>query len=406
MTLPDIADRKSSLWRVARIAMPLIVLTAGAAAVIITVKTAPQARTTSPERRARLVEVVPVSLSSETAVIHAMGNVKPALSAALQPRVSGQIMTVSSKFQPGAFFSEGELVASLDPTDFDLAIKQRSSDVTLARSELSLEMGRSALAEREFLLVGGELSEEEMALALRKPQLERAKAAVQAAEASLEKAVLDKARAEIRVPFNAVILSRHANVGMQVSPVSTVAQIAGTDSYWIECMIPAHQLQWLRMPDSDGKGGSEARVFSESAWSAGTRRPATLIRVAGDLDQSGRMARLIIEIDDPLSLEDEHSTMPALLLNDYVRIEIDGVQVENVARIPRRLVRHGNKAWVMDGENRLDIRDVDVVFRGRDFVFVSGGLVGNERVVASDLASPVQGMLLRVYGESDTEMAH
>jgi hypothetical protein len=50
----------------------------------------------------------------------------------------------------------------------------------------------------------------------------------------------------------------------------------------------------------------------------------------------------------------------------------------------------------MDDENRLDVRKIEIAFRGRERVLVTGGIEAGERLVVSPLPGPVPGMALRL----------
>jgi hypothetical protein len=119
------------------------------------------------------------------------------------------------------------------------------------------------------------------------------------------------------------------------------------------------------------------------------------LRLAADLEEQGRLARLLVEVDDPLGLQAPQEKAPRLFIGSYVRVEIDGRKLEAVATVERSLLRDGDQVWLMDSENRLEIRPVTVAFRSRDTVLVAGGLVPGERLVVSDLGGPVAGMRLR-----------
>lgn len=51
--------------------------------------------------------------------------------------------------------------------------------------------------------------------------------------------------------------------------------------------------------------------------------------------------------------------------------------------------------WVLSADNALDIRTVSIIWGSQEEVFISEGLQSGEQIVSSDLATPVQGMLLR-----------
>ncbi len=51
----------------------------------------------------------------------------------------------------------------------------------------------------------------------------------------------------------------------------------------------------------------------------------------------------------------------------------------HAAAIERELVRDGDRLWIMDDQGALDIRPVEIAFRGQDHVLVTGGIRDGER---------------------------
>ena len=107
------------------------------------------------------------------------------------------------------------------------------------------------------------------------------------------------------------------------------------------------------------------------------------------------MARLIVEVDDPFTLKPENSDKPVLLMNSFVSVEIEGRELGQVVSIARTHLRDGDSLWIMGADDTLEIRKVDIVFRGHDQVLVTAGIRAGERLVVTDLAAPVAGMPLR-----------
>ena len=400
----------------------------------------PKARRRPPERQAVLVEVLPVRPREERVVTRALGTVTPARSISLSSRVGGEIVWVSEKFVPGGRFAAGELMARVDPKDYELAVRlrgaqakkasadvvqatsaiaQRETDLTRAQCQLELEMGQQSVAKREYQLLGEKVAAEDEALVLRKPQLKQAEAdclAAQAAKRSaegareaatanetaarvaVEQAQLDLARAEIRAPFNAMVQSRSVNLGSQVSAGSPLASLVCTDEYWVKVSVPVDELKWIRIPELDSPDGSAARVHHPSAWGPSAHRAGVVARLMGELEPQGRMAVLLLAVKDPLDVSAPLGQRKPLLLGSYVRVEIDGRPVPEAVRVPRTALRDGSRVWVMSGEGTLDIREVKVAWSGQDSVCVSDGLAAGDLLVTSDLGAPVQGMALRTAG--------
>ena len=136
------------------------------------------------------------------------------------------------------------------------------------------------------------------------------------------------------------------------------------------------------------------KIFDEAAWGPEKSRSGVVKRLAASLEEQGRMAQVIIEVEDPLSLG--KTAQPKLLIGSFVRVEFEGRALEKVTHLPREFLHEGDRVWVFSENGTLDIRDVTVALRGRDYVVVSGGLQPGDRIITTGLSAPVQGMPLRV----------
>ncbi|NJK88225.1 MAG: hypothetical protein HC923_01740 [Myxococcales bacterium] len=128
------------------------------------------------------------------------------------------------------------------------------------------------------------------------------------------------------------------------------------------------------------------------------------VRLLGDLDPRGKMARVLVEVIDPLDLGRAEAERRPLLLGSYVDVVLRGAVADRVAVVSREAIREGDQVYLMDADDRLVIQPVDIAWRGRDEVYVASGLVGGERVVTSRVPAPVVGMLLRAIDESPIEI--
>ncbi len=383
-----------------RLLLGLTVLIVGAGISIYWMTHRPTAQRRPPQPEATLVDVSRVQTRDEQVVVRAMGPVVPVASIQLASRVSGQIVEVSPHFMPGGHFNEGEKILQVEQKDYSLAVEQRKSELVKAQRDLKLEMGQQSVAQREYELLEQEVQEEDKELLLRQPQLEMAKAAVSAAEAALEKAQLDLQRTVIVSPFNAMVQSKNVDLGSQVSTGTMLASLVGTDEYWVEVSVPVDELKWISIPGYNGKNGSTVRVYYQSAWGKDAFRVGVVKRLMTDLEPQGRMARLLITVKDPLQLQANPEKRHPLILGSYVRVDIDGVEVPDIAKIPRTAVREANEVWVVSPDKKLDIRTVSIVWSGNDHVYISDGLDDGDLLIMSSLGAPVQGMPLRTTDTS------
>jgi hypothetical protein len=105
-------------------------------------------------------------------------------------------------------------------------------------------------------------------------------------------------------------------------------------------------------------------------------------------------------VEDPLDLKKRTKT--PLFVGAYVRAAIEGVALDNVCPVPRSALREGGVLWVAEptekaGSAVLRIRrDVEVLHRTRDRVFVRRGLADGEAVVIGRIPVPVEGAKLRL----------
>lgn len=383
--------------------LPVAVLACGVAITVYLMKTSPEARPAKRPPTATLVEVRKVQVGPQQTVLEAMGEIVPAREIDVKPRVGGEVVEVSREFLPGGHFRTGQTMLRIDPVDYTLVMRQLESEAEKARSDLAIEMGSQRIAEKEFVLLGETVSAEERALILREPQLAKLQATLAATEAKLAQAKLDLARTEIQAPFNGVIHSRSADVGARVNESTVLAHLAGTDAFWLRLTLPVEQLQWLDIPRRQGDTGSQVRIYPQSGSSSGQYRVGRVIRLEAALETQGRMAQLLVEIDDPLCLKPENSSSQPLLLGSFVRAELVGKPIPTAITVDRANLHEGNRVWLMDGEGQLEIREVAVIFKNRDQVIIEEGLADGERLVVSPLSSPVAGTPLRLAGDTGVE---
>ncbi len=386
--------------RLLRILVAVLLVCAGLAGAAYLKKTAPRSRKRPPAKIVPVVEIQPLRAVRHRVVLHVMGTVVPARQVVLKSRVSGRVIRVNPEFSEGGLLKKGDRIIELDDADYRLALAQRKSDLVNARHALSLEMGRQAVARREWQLLGkgGQTGAGAAGtpLALRETHLEKARADVAAAEAAVQKAGLDLARTRIRAPFNAIVRTKSVDIGSQVTPQVPLAELAGTDAYWVQASVPVDRLTWIRIPRRAGQKGSAAEI----ACSSGHRMPGTVLRLLGDLTAQGRMARLLIEVRDPLHLRSGRRGDPPLLIGEYVRVAIRGPELEHVFVLPREALRDNRTVWLLNDRDRLEIRPVKPVWRDARSVVLAEGVTDGERLVVSDLAMPVAGMQLRVAGDA------
>ena len=392
---PPLSRREKFALTVAGI---VILLVSGAVATYM-MKNRPRPERRKPVPGAQIVTVRELAVTSQQVVVPVMGSVVPAAEIDLKSRVAGEVLWVHSEFVEGGIVKKGQTLLRIDPTEYELALIRKKAVLEGAILDLKTEEGRQSIAKSEWEILGLEEKATDMdrELALRQPQLAANRANLEAARAEVKQAELDLVRTAIKAPFNAVIRSAEVNVGAQITVQGTLAHLVGSDSFFIEALLPLDRLEWVHIPENSRNTGSKAEIVSDS----GRVLTGRIYKLLGDIEPDGRLAKIFIQLNDPLDLNRQNGDRRPLLLGDYVSARIEGRSVQNVFIIERQHIRDGNRVYIADEDDRLQVHTVDIIWNSTDHVLVRG-LVEGERLIISDVPAPVEGMRIRVQGDNDT----
>ena len=386
---------------VLKILLPVLLLAAGVGFAVRMVKTKPKAKHADVQAPTLVVDVIEAAQTAEAVVIEAQGTVLPDRTVTLSPQVTGLVKRVAPELEPGGRVRGGDVLVRLDDRDLRIGLSQRRTDLVQARSALDQELGRAEVAQSEWeQLESGRAKASKLgaALALRKPQIDAAKAKIEAAESAIEKAQVDLGRVAVEAPFDAIVRERRVAEGQLVSPATPIAVLVATDRFFVQVTVPMEKLVWVDIPGLRGvaaDSGSTVRVLQQGA-AKGHARTGRVVRLLGDLDPAGRMARLLVAVDAPLDPVPGAPDALPLLLGAFVQVQIVGRTLDGVVRLPRMAIREGERVWLVDGQSRLAVTDIEIVWRQRDDVLVRTGVRAGDKVVISRIAGVEPGMRLTV----------
>ncbi|MBW2258919.1 MAG: efflux RND transporter periplasmic adaptor subunit, partial [Deltaproteobacteria bacterium] len=109
----------------------------------------------------------------------------------------------------------------------------------------------------------------------------------------------------------------------------------------------------------------------------------------GKLDERTRTINVIVRVEKP------YAKKPPLAVGLFVTVDIQGRTLPNAALIPRSALHEGNVVWVVDSDNRLRFREVEVGRVQGDEALVEAGLEDGEAVVTTLLKVVTDGMAVR-----------
>ncbi len=374
-------DKKHLKW----IAPAIVVVVAVIAGRTI-IANKPEARKFEAPEMPATVEAVRVNPVPYQVIVRSEGTVEPRTESTLIPQVAGQVRSVSASFREGGFFGKGDVLVTLDPTDYELATATAAAQVAQAESALQLELAQAEVVKNDWKMLGKEAPK----LGLREPQITAARAALQSAKAQLERARTDLSRTRIRAPYAGQLLEKNVDIGQYVSPGTVLARIYATDVAEVRLPLSTRQLEFVDLPgpyaegegrpDEQGPPVSLMADIGRTTW----RWDGVVVRAEGAIDTRSRQLYVVAQVDQPYARGPEGR--PPLRIGQFVRAEIKGRRLPDTFVLPRAALREGDEVLVIDDESRLQRRTVDVAWADDDQAVIVDGLQAGEIVNVTPLA--------------------
>ena len=337
--------------------------------------------------RALLVDVMRLETLSAQLAVRSQGTVLPRTQTVLGAEVAGTIVEISPKFIPGGVFRPGEILLRIDATDYEVAVRQAQALVKQRRIEFD---GASKLLQQ------GYRAEAEHASAA---------AALASAEAELVRAQRNLERTEIRLPYEGMVRSKDADLGQFVAPGTRLGVTFATDFAEVRLPLTDQDLAFVDLPEAAEiaeAGASEGPPVTLSATRMG--KPATwqarIVRSEGVVDEKSRVTYAVARIDDPYRLHLEGLPLP---VGTFVTADIAGRTMDDVIRVPRSALRAASQLLIVDDENRIRIRDVDVIRADARYAYIGAGAEAGERIAVSAIETPMNGMYVRTTDRPETD---
>jgi len=379
---------------VVKILLPVVVIAAASAVAFVTVANRQQPERRPPTIATPQVAVSSVARSDYTVKVKSRGTVRPRTESTLIPEVTGRVVELSPNIRAGEFFEQGDQLLRIDPRDYEADVTIAASDLAQAHSALAEAQARADQARRDWERLGEKGEPDD--LVLRKPQLAGARAAVTSAQARLDQAKLDLERTSILAPYAGRVLERNVDIGQFVSPGVVLARVYAVDYVEIRLPLTNRQLEFVTIPEayrddtsSTRTAGPPVRLTARIGSKTHTWQ-GRIVRAEGSIDTQSRQVFVIAQVDDPYGKDP--SGRPPLKVGQFVEAEIEGRTLNDVVVIPRSALRAGAEVLIVDGQNKLQARQVDVLWSDEQDVVVAGGLDTGDRLVLTPLGSGMDGV--------------
>ena len=355
-----------------------------------------QVSETSPEVVPVSVRVAQVELASVRLIVESQGKVQAAQLANLSAPVAGPIEWISPSMQAGGYVEAGQVLLRLETSDYETARARSRAAMQQAQAEANhadTDLERMKELAKQRLASDSQLQD-----AIRTADVNAARLAD--ALASFRQTELDLERAEIKAPFNAIIETREVELGQYVNRAQSVAILYGADEVEVRLPLAIRQLGYLDIPlGTRGElVGNAAPEVTLTGFYGGEEHhwQGKLVRTEATIDPNSNTVQTIIRVQQPVT---DGTKLSGLLpqqiplpIGLFVQANILGKKAEDMIALPRSVIRNNNQVLVVDAENKMYFRDVEIFRLEEDRVLISGGLLVGEYICTSPIQAVVNGM--------------
>ncbi|MFZ2387450.1 MAG: efflux RND transporter periplasmic adaptor subunit [Polaromonas sp.] len=311
-------------------------------------------RTAPPEEPVRAVKVIMVGGSAFASSHEYAGEVRARFESRLGFRVGGKIIRRQAEL--GQHVEVGQVLAQLDPQDYQLAADAARAQVAAATSNRNLaaaDFRRYKELKDQNFISGAELERRDATLKGAQAQLEQAQSqlTVQGNQAKYSVLTAD---------VSGLVTAVEAEVGQVVAAGAPVVRIAADGVRDVVFSVPEDKVAGLRV-------GTPVKI---RVWAQNTVLPGKVREVSASGDPVTRTFAVKVSIDAPQP--------PALGATASVVLDTVGAVGVPVIKLPTSALRqegHATAVWVLD-EASMTVRSQVIQIATAD---------GNEAVVAAGL---------------------
>ena len=334
------------------------------------------------------VTVMTVSPQSARLSLDIVGEVKAMREVELRPRVTGTITAIA--FEPGREVKEKDLLFTIDPVPYEVALANARAG--LAQAQASLSRVRQDIERYKPLLPDNAIPRQVYDQAL-------AQAAQEEAVVAGRQAAVDKARLDL--DYTRVTSPLTGRVGLQKVEVGTLVTAGQTPLVVVSTLDPV--VVYFSISENEYLNLAKRQEPQRKAKKKeDSDQTVDLLLADGDLyEEKGSLDYVDPTIDPTsgtLTLRAVFANPKRLLragMNSRVRVYYD--ELDAALLVPQKAVTETLGRYfltVLDDSNKVELRSVKLGARQGDLWLVEEGLRAGERIVVDGIQKARPGMVV------------
>ncbi|MEM1230831.1 MAG: efflux RND transporter periplasmic adaptor subunit [Pseudomonadota bacterium] len=269
--------------------------------------------------------------------VTAYGQARARFEVTLAAQVGGRITAVAAQADSGFEVGEALTLVEIEEIPYTMAVAEAQRALADAQLRLLQEQRQAERARAEWR--SASFDGEPSALALRKPQLHAARAAIESAQATLANARNNLRLTAVHAPFPAVVVERLVGPGDVVQVGTPLLRLASLDR--AEIRVPLSEAQWASVQPQAGA------AVAVSGPGAGDRWPGYVLRLEQHRAAEDRQRALVVAVDSPLAGDQP------LLSGTFVSVALPTRALADAYRVPATALSADGLLWRADERGQL-----------------------------------------------------
>ncbi|HET8817900.1 MAG TPA: efflux RND transporter periplasmic adaptor subunit [Pseudidiomarina sp.] len=335
-----------------------------------------------PQAVATLPRVLTMTTASEDLILSRSYPARTQGSKEVTVRARTQGMLETRDYEEGQLVAAGDLLFTMEPDTFAVAVQKAEADLQRAEAERSDAQRQWERIQRLFAEGAVSQRDRDQGLA----NLELAEANYASAEASLKEAKINLAYTQVQSPIDGIAGREQHSIGNVVNEGATLTTLVQLDPLYVYFSVPQNDLaseyllQQVGVQEPEGLPTDTPTAQIERSSGELFEHEGVIDFISRTVDAETGTINVRAQIPNPKA---------EILPGQFTRVRIPDIQLPDAIAVPQRaLVQSGETSivYVVNEQGVTEMRDVIVGPRIDDRFVISSGLEAGEQVIVEGLA--------------------